>query len=73
MATPTTALKNGTTDKDIIEGLDRYKKHLQQNEWKNAAQGSTWFRQNRWEDEFEDVTGTNQSNEYDPLWDVKDL
>lgn len=50
-----TALKNGTTDKDIIDGLERYKKHLQQNTWKNAAQGSTWFKQNRWEDEFDDV------------------
>ena len=68
-----TALKNGATDEEIIEGLERYKKHLQQNTWKDAAQGSTWFKQNRWEDEFDDVTVTNQSNEYDPLWDVKDL
>ena len=50
-----TALKNGTTDKDIIDGLERYKKHLQQNTWKNSAQGSTWFKQNRWEDDFDDV------------------
>lgn len=57
-----TALKNGTTDKDITEGLDRYKRHLQQNTWKQAAQGSTWFRQNRWEDEFDDVAEENTTS-----------
>lgn len=58
-----TALKNGTTDEDIIEGLERYKKHLQQNTWKQAAQGSTWFKQNRWEDEFDDVTEENATSD----------
>ena len=57
-----TALKNGTTDKEIIEGLERYKKHLQQNTWKQAAQGSTWFKQNRWEDEFDDVVEENTTS-----------
>ena len=57
-----TALKNGTTDKDITEGLDRYKRHLQQNTWKQAAQGSTWFKQNRWEDEFDDVAEENTTS-----------
>ena len=57
-----TALKNGTTDKDIIEGLERYKKHLEQNTWKQAAQGSTWFKQNRWEDEFDDVVEENTTS-----------
>ena len=56
-----TALKNGTTDKEIIEGLERYKQHLQQNTWKQPAQGSTWFKQNRWEDEYEEY-GKNQSD-----------
>ena len=56
-----TALKNGATDKDITEGLERYKKHLKQNTWKQAAQGSTWFKQNRWEDEFDDIEA-NQSS-----------
>src|SRR5699024_5277051 len=69
-----TALKNGTTDKEIIEGLERYKKHLQQNTWKQPAQGSTWFKQNRWEDEYEDhlkQQETNWKNEYDPLADIR--
>lgn len=57
-----TALKNGTTNKDITEGLDRYKRHLQQNTWKQAAQGSTWFKQNRWEDEFDDVAEENTTS-----------
>lgn len=57
-----TALKNGATDKDIIEGLERYKQHLQQNTWKQAAQGSTWFKQNRWEDEFDDVKEENTTS-----------
>ena len=57
-----TALKNGATDKDIIEGLERYKQHLQQNTWKQAAQGSTWFKQNRWEDEFDDVVEENTTS-----------
>ena len=58
-----TALKNGATDKDIIEGLERYKQHLQQNTWKQAAQGSTWFKQNRWEDEFDDVVEENTTSD----------
>ena len=58
-----TALKNGTTDKDIIEGLERYKKHLEQNTWKQAAQGSTWFKQNRWEDEYNDVVEGNTTSD----------
>lgn len=57
-----TALKNGATDKDITEGLERYKQHLQQNTWKQAAQGSTWFKQNRWEDEFDDVAEENTTS-----------
>ena len=73
-----TALKNGTTDKDIIEGLERYKKHLEQNPWKNVAQGSTWFKQNRWEDEFEETKSNDgisglPTGSYDPLADVRDL
>lgn len=57
-----TALKNGATDKDITDGLERYKQHLQQNTWKQAAQGSTWFKQNRWEDEFDDVAEENTTS-----------
>ena len=57
-----TALKNGATDKEITEGLERYKQHLKQNTWKNAAQGSTWFKQNRWNDEFDDIEEGNTTN-----------
>ena len=57
-----TALKNGTTDDEITQGLERYKQHLKQNTWKNAAQGSTWFKQNRWNDEFDDVAEENTTN-----------
>lgn len=66
-----TALKNGTTDDEITQGLENYKKHLEMNTWKNAAQGSTWFKQNRWEDEYEDHGENQQDKEYDPLADIR--
>ena len=46
------AIKNGTTNKEIQDGIVRYKKHLKQNDWLKAAHGATWFNNERWEDEY---------------------
>ncbi len=46
------AIKNGVTNKEIQEGINRYKEHLDQNEWLKPAHGSTWFNQERWHDDY---------------------
>src|SRR5699024_10357512 len=46
------AIKKGTTNKEIQDGIVRYKKHLKQNDWLKAAHGATWFNNERWEDEY---------------------
>ena len=65
------AIKNGTTNKEIQDGIVRYKKHLKQNDWLKPAHGATWFNNERWEDEY---TIENQSkpsgNNYIDDWSV---
>src|SRR5699024_3551694 len=58
------AIKNGTTNKEIQDGIVRYKKHLKQNDWLKAAHGATWFNNERWEDEYgvENGGSSNKSN-----------
>ena len=46
------AIKNGTTNKEIQDGIVRYKNHLKQNDWLKPAHGATWFNNERWEDEY---------------------
>ncbi|MDW5524595.1 DNA replication protein DnaD [Carnobacterium maltaromaticum] len=46
------AIKNGTTNKEIQDGIIRYKKELATNEWQKPMDGGRWFKKRRWEDEF---------------------
>ena len=48
------AIKNGTTNKEIQDGIIGYKKHLKRNDWLKPAHGSTWFNNERWEDDYEE-------------------
>ena len=60
------AIKKGTTNKEIQDGIVRYKKHLKQNDWLKPAHGSTWFNNNRWEDEYsENNSGEDKESLYD--------
>lgn len=49
------ALKEGTQDKDILNGIQRYKKEIQKRGTKKEyiAYASTWFNQKRWLDEYD--------------------
>lgn len=53
------AIANGTDPKKILEGVQRYKRHIQANktEAKYIAHGSTWFNQERWNDELPEPKG----------------
>ena len=64
------AIKNGTTNKEIQDGIVRYKKHLKQNDWLKAAHGATWFNNERWEDEYtiESQTKPSGNNFIEDLW-----
>ena len=57
------ALKNGVTDEDIMEGLEKYNQYIkkEKTERKYIAHGSTWFNENRWQDEY-DVNSNKGSN-----------
>ena len=46
------AIKSGTTNKEIQDGIESYKNHLKQNDWLKPAHGATWFNNERWEDEY---------------------
>lgn len=49
------ALKEGTKDEDILNGIQRYKKEIQKRGTKKEyiAYASTWFNQKRWLDEYD--------------------
>lgn len=53
------AIAKGTDPKQILEGVQRYKRHIQANktEAKYIAHGSTWFNQERWNDELPEPKG----------------
>ena len=65
------AIKNGTTNKEIQDGIVRYKNHLKQNDWLKPAHGATWFNNERWEDEYTIESQTKPSgNNYIEDWSV---
>ena len=58
------ALKNGATDEVIMQGIEDYKKYLnlEKNKgWRNPMDGSRWFNEERWNDEFDDVETNEKS------------
>lgn len=61
------AIKDGTTDQEIKDGISNYKNHLGKNSWLKAAYGSTWFNQERWKDEYEKTSNERNWEEWDFL------
>ena len=63
------AIKSGTTNKEIQDGIVSYKNHLKQNDWLKPAHGATWFNNERWEDEYTIESQTKPSgNNYIEDW-----
>lgn len=63
------AIKSGTTNKEIQDGIKSYKNHLKQNDWLKPAHGATWFNNERWEDEYTIESQTKPSgNNYIEDW-----
>ena len=56
------SIKNGTTDEVIMQGIEDYKKYLDVNKsWLKPMDGSRWFNEERWNDEYDDIEA-NQSS-----------
>ena len=59
------ALKNGATDEVIMQGIEDYKKYLaleKSKGWqRKPMDGSRWFNEERWNDEFDDVETNEKS------------
>ena len=58
------AIKNGVTDEVIMQGIEDYKKYLDSEKnkgWLNPMDGSRWFNEERWNDEYDDIEA-NQSS-----------
>lgn len=47
------AIKEGTTDKEIQDGIVAYKRWLKEAKWLNPAYGDTWFNNQRWNNDYE--------------------
>lgn len=62
------AIKEGTTDQEIEKGIEAYKKQIeiQRTELQFIKQGSTWFNQKCWNDEY--ITEGSQMG-YNNGWD----
>ena len=37
----------------MLTGLNKYLKYIEQNSWYSPADGSTWFNNKRWKDEYQ--------------------
>ena len=60
------SIKNGATDEVIMQGIEDYKKYLdlEKNKgWLNPMDGSRWFNEERWNDEFDDVAEENTTSD----------
>ena len=38
---------------EVLNGLERYLKYIEQNNWYSPKDGSTWFNNQGWKDEYE--------------------
>ena len=62
------AVKNGVTDEVIMQGIEDYKKYLEKNKsWLPPMDGSRWFNEERWQDEYEEY------GEYQSSWAGSDF
>lgn len=41
------------TYEEVLKGLERYLKYIEQNSWYSPKDGSTWFNNKGWQDEYE--------------------
>ena len=58
------AIKNGVTDEVIMQGIEDYKKYLDSEKnkgWLNPMDGSRWFNEERWNDEYDDIEAKQSS------------
>lgn len=62
------AIKSGTTNKEIQDGIVAYKKYLQHEQWQKPANGDTWFNNERWNNEYEIK---EEKNKVDEDWEEK--
>lgn len=62
------AIKSGTTNKEIQDGIVAYKKYLAAVEWLQPANGSTWFNQERWQDDYSLPNDQSPDNDADLSW-----
>jgi len=63
------AIKEGTTDDEILKGIENYKREieLKRTDKQYIAHGSTWFNQKRWLDEYDLVGGGTEWNRDAPV------
>ena len=57
------AIKAGATNKQIKDGIVAYKKYLKREEWQKPAHGSTWFHNERWNDDYSTAANTSEKEE----------
>ena len=56
------SIKNGVTDEVIMQGIEDYKKYLDVNKsWLKPMDGSRWFNEERWNDEYDDIEANQKS------------
>ena len=56
-----------TTFDEVMSGLERYLKYIEQNVWYSPKDGSTWFNNKGWQDEYE------IKEDKTPVWFGKDI
>src|SRR5699024_3627372 len=63
------AIKEGTTDDEILKGIENYKREieLKRTDKQYIAHASTWFNQKRWLDEYDLVSGGTEWNRNAPV------
>ena len=65
------ARNDGTSKEDIVSGLKKYISYTQGRETRYIKNGSTWFNQKGWQDEYEEETGmSTQGFDYDHLQEL---
>ena len=66
------AIKEGTTDDEILKGIENYKQEieLKRIDKQYIAHGSTWFNQKRWADEY-DLTSNGNGYKSNEKWDYR--
>ena len=65
------ARNDGTSKEDIVSGLKKYISYTQGRETRYIKNGSTWFNQKGWQDEYEENAGMSTHGfDYDKLQEI---